>query len=312
MIDNRYFLPIALSELLGLRHRAQSLGLTASRRTQAPLSGLYASVFRGQGMDFDEVREYQAGDEIRNLDWRVTARMGKPYLKVYREERERSVLLCVDVSANMQFGTRGTFKSVQAARLAALLGWSAQVHGDKVGGLLYGQVKPQFFAPQRAKRAFIRLLQHLTNVPIVGTQPDTDHLTQAFGSLNRSSATGALLFIISDFHLYPLDTLQAALSELQQRHEVVLIQVSDPADSHIPAMGIIRFQANDGTALTLNTDDAEGQYRYQQLWQIHHQTLQDMTRRLNIDWLTVTTQADAYQSLFSGLQQRLHNQYTHR
>ena len=114
-----------LDDLFELRHRAHAIGLASRHRVGSPLSGLYASVFRGQGMDYEETREYREGDEIRNMDWRVTARTGVPHLKVFREERERSVVLCVDAGPHMHFGTRGTFKCVQAARAAALLVWAA-------------------------------------------------------------------------------------------------------------------------------------------------------------------------------------------
>jgi len=114
-----------LDDLLELRHRARTLGLASHHLVNSTFSGLYASVFRGTGLDFEEVREYQEGDDIRNMDWKVTARTNEPHLKVYREERERSVLLCVDHGPHMFFGTRGTFKSIQAARCAALLGWAA-------------------------------------------------------------------------------------------------------------------------------------------------------------------------------------------
>ncbi|OQW94464.1 MAG: hypothetical protein BWK79_05860, partial [Beggiatoa sp. IS2] len=209
---------IKLEELLELRHQAYRLGLTSSHRVQTPLSGLYASVFRGQGVDFDEVREYRYGDEIRHIDWRVTARMRKPYLKVYREERERHVMLCVDTNSYMQFGTRNTFKSVQAARTAALLGWSAQSHGDRVSGLLFGAGKPQLFRPDRSRRSFWRLLQGLTIPPPTTIAPVTT-IEQVFTLLNRGITHGSLIFIITDGHQIPMPLLKRALTQLRQQHE---------------------------------------------------------------------------------------------
>jgi uncharacterized protein (DUF58 family) len=127
-----------LDDLLELRHQARTLGVAAHHLVNSTFSGLYSSVFRGTGLDFEEVREYREGDDIRNMDWLVTARTGRPHLKVFREERQRSVILCVDTGPHMSFGTRGTFKSIQAARTAALIGWAASKQHDRVGGVLFG------------------------------------------------------------------------------------------------------------------------------------------------------------------------------
>ncbi len=300
-----------LDELLELRHQAYNLGFVSSQRSQTPLSGLYASVFRGRGMDFEEVREYRHGDEIRNIDWRVTARMNKPYLKVYREERERSVVLCIDTGILMQFGTRGTFKSITAARVAALLGWSAQGHGDRVGGLLFGQGTPQFFRPHRSPRTLGQLLRRLT-VPPIATTPDDTALEQALKVLNRSTATGALLFIIADFNQTPIAVLQRTLSLLHQRHEIVLINVDDPADYDLPAIGPVCFTAPDGTQTYVDTDNLQGRIAYRQAWENHRLEMTQMARRLYIDFFSVSTQADVYQSVLDSLRQRGQQQRTHR
>jgi uncharacterized protein (DUF58 family) len=127
-------------------------------------AGLYASVFRGAGINFEEVREYREGDDIRHMDWKVTARINEPHLKVFREERERSVVLCIDRGPHMVFGTRGTFKSVQAARAAALIGWAASRLNDRVGGMAFGDPMAglQHFRPARGRRALWQLLRTLT------------------------------------------------------------------------------------------------------------------------------------------------------
>ncbi len=300
-----------LNELLELRHQANSISFNASKRTQAPLSGLYASVFRGQGMDFDEVREYQPGDEVRNIDWRVTARMGKPYLKIYREERERSVVLCVDTSAYMQFGTRHTFKSVQAAKIAALLGWSAQGHGDRVSGLLFGQEKFKIFRPNRTKSAFSQFLHSLTELPTC-QNINPQALEQALLALARSTATGALVFIIADFHQTSIDILRKSLDQLHQHHEVVLINIDDPADYELPAIGELCLTMGDQQQITINTDSLQGRIQYYQNWQNARQRLKMLARRLIVDFFAVSTQENPYQSLVQSLKQRSQQQKTHR
>lgn len=299
-----------LNELLELRYQAGNISFNTTRRTQAPLSGLYASVFRGQGMDFDEVREYQAGDEVRNIDWRVTARMGKPYLKVYREERERSVVLCVDTSPYMQFGTRHTFKFVQAAKIAALLGWSAQGHGDRISGMLFGQEKVKIFRPNRTKTAFSRFLRSLTELPTEQTvRPHA--LEQALLALTRSTATGALIFIIADFHHTPIDELRKSLDQLHQQHEVVLITIDDPADYELPDVGNICL-THEKRKLTINTDSLQGRIHYYQHWQNTRQQLKLLARRLIMDFFAISTQDNPYQSLVQSLRQRFQQQITHR
>ncbi len=299
-----------LDDLLALRHYAHQIGLHTHQRVATPLSGLYASTFRGQGMDFDEVREYRYGDEIRNIDWRVTARMRKPYLKVYREERERQVLLCVDTGARMQFGTRGTFKSIQASYVAALLGWSANGHGDKVGGLLFGQTKPLFFRPQRSQRELSRLLRQFTEIPKNDGEIVT--LPQALLMLNRSTPTGALIFIIADLHQVPIAELKKALMQLYQQHEVILIHIVDPADYQLPAVGQVNFNDLQGHKITVNTDLKQGLQRYQQAWQSRQQQLEQLARQLSIDFISIATNDVVHDSLLIGLRQRMQKRLVHR
>lgn len=301
-----------LDELLALRHQAQGMGLVSNLQVATPLSGLYASVFRGQGMDFDEVREYRYGDEIRNLDWRVTARMGKPFLKVYREERERSVMLCIDIGAHMAFGTQGTFKSVQAARVAALLGWSAQCHGDRVGGLLFGQGREQFFRPNRSQRAFSQLLRALTTLSDDTVAPAPTALGHALQVLSRSTATGALLFIIADLNQIEPAELQKTLTLVHQRHAVVLIAIDDLADYQLPAIGRLCFVNAAGEQVQVNLNNASGRRNYRLQWEQRRQELIQVIRQLNINFFTVATDQDVYQSVLTGLRQRAEQQRAHR
>src|SRR3984957_99186 len=148
-------------ELMQLGRKASRLQIQSGRQSVTAGSGEYASPFRGQGLAFREVREYRLGDDIRSIDWRVTARTDEPHVKVFTEERERTVILCIDANAAMRFGTRGTFKSVQTARAAALLGWQANSSNDRVGCLVFGDVPEgmQFFAPARSRRALWQALK---------------------------------------------------------------------------------------------------------------------------------------------------------
>ena len=160
--DSNDLVSISSKTLIGLRHIARSIPLNAGK-IRALQTGQYQSPFKGRGMEFDEARLYQAGDDVRSIDWRVTARTGKPHTKLYREERERAVILCVDYRAPMFFATRGAFKSVIAAKLAGILSWSASHNGDRLGGLIFSETTHQEIRPQRGKLAVLHYLQQLAS-----------------------------------------------------------------------------------------------------------------------------------------------------
>ena len=187
-----------LDDLLELRHQARTLGVAAHHLVNSTFTGLYASVFRGTGLDFDEVREYQEGDDIRNMDWLVTARTNTPHLKIFREERQRSVILCIDTGPHMSFGTRGTFKSVQAARAAALIGWAASKQHDRVGGVLFGNpaMGLRYVRATPGRRGLWRLLRFLTE-PVELGDTDESSLMAALQHLESGSGTGSLIFVIA-------------------------------------------------------------------------------------------------------------------
>jgi uncharacterized protein (DUF58 family) len=296
-----------IDELMELRHRANAISLASHHRVNAVLAGLYASVFRGQGMDFEETREYRTGDEIRYMDWRVTARTGTPHLKVFREERERTVLLCVDGGPHMAFGTRGTFKSVQAARAAALLGWAADGRGDRVGGLIFADAQrgPAYFPPARDRRSLWRLLRTLSE-PAPRRAPRAGHgeaLIQALDKLTRSAPKGALVLVIADLDT-DLAALDGPLGQLSQRREVVLITVDDPADWELPAMGPVHFEAPDGAWVRVDTDDPEGRVVYRQQWERQRWYVERLARRRRVDLIPLRTNADVHRDLVYGLMAR--------
>lgn len=293
-----------INDLLELRHGANTIGLASRHRVNSLLAGLYLSVFRGQGMDFEEVREYQEGDEIRNMDWRVTARTGVPHLKVFREERERAVVLAVDVGAHMQFGTRGTFKNIQAARAAALLGWAASANQDRVGGLLFGDRERglAFLRPSRGRHGLWRILRLLTDeADAHRTAPQA--LQEALEKLVMSAPTGALIFVIADLNR-DVNALELPLGRLSQRHEVVLLPIDDPADHSLPAMGRVQFRSLDGEAVTVDTDSRSGREAYRERWLLRRDALGHAARRLGIPVIPLPTSEDVHQALVRGLRLR--------
>lgn len=290
-----------LDDLLELRHQAHTLGLASHHLVNSNFSGLYASVFRGTGLDFEEVREYQEGDDVRNMDWKVTARINTPHLKVFREERERSVVLCVDQGPHMNFGTRNTFKSVQAARAAALLGWAANGLHDRVGGLLFGdsQRKIHHFRPTKDRRALWRLLKSLSEKSEHPVR-DTDPLLHALQQVERGTLVGSLIFVIADLNR-DVTNLETTLGRLSQRHTVVMIPVDDPADRSLPDMGRTLFSDPFGELIEVDTSDAEARQNYTQNWEQRRAQLRGIANGLGIPVIPVSTGADVQQALMTGM-----------
>jgi len=293
-----------LDDLLELRHQAHTLGMPSHHLVNSSFAGLYASVFRGAGVNFEEVREYREGDDIRYMDWKVTARTNEPHLKVFREERERSVVLCVDRGPHMVFGTRGTFKTVLAARAAALIGWAASRLEDRVGGMAFGDPETglQHFRPARGRRALWQLLRTLTQ-PVSEKLGSIDCLAGALRRATRGLPTGSLVFVIADLNRDVRD-LERVLGNLVQRNSVVLLPVDDPADWEIPAMGPMTFAGSDGSLIEVDTDDRAAQRHYRAAWQRRRELLTTVANRLNIILMPIRTDQEIHLSLIHSLEQR--------
>jgi uncharacterized protein (DUF58 family) len=294
-----------LDDLLELRHQAHTLGMPSHHLVNSSFAGLYASVFRGAGVNFEEVRDYREGDDIRHMDWKVTARTDRPHLKVFREERERSVVLCVDKGPHMGFGTRGTFKSIQAARAAALIGWAASRLNDRVGGLVFGDAVAglQHIRPARGRRALWQLLRTLTE-PGSTREAEADGLAGALKRASNGLPTGSLVFVIADLNREVMG-LERVLGNLVQRNAVVLIPVDDPADWEVPAMGPSTFSGPDGTLIEIDTDDRVAARAYREAWEHRRGLLTAITRRLHVILLPVRTDEEIHLSLIRALEHRV-------
>ncbi|RLA03444.1 MAG: DUF58 domain-containing protein [Gammaproteobacteria bacterium] len=290
-----------LDDLLELRHQARTLGVAAHHLVNSTFTGLYASVFRGTGLDFDEVREYREGDDIRNMDWLVTARTNVPHLKVFREERQRSVILCIDTGPHMSFGTRGTFKSIQAARTAALIGWAASKQHDRVGGVLFGNPATdiRYFRATPGRRGLWRLLRALTE-PIEQGDTDESQLMTALRHIESGAATGSLIFVIAPINQVTTG-LEHILGSLRQRHDVVLLPVDDPADIELPDMGTVIFSNAAGELLEVDTGNAAGREAFREDWQQRREELQQLSYRLGFGLIPISTNEDVHRTLINGL-----------
>lgn len=219
-----------------LIRRIRRIEITTRRAVQDTLAGGYHSVFKGRGMAFSEVRPYQPGDEIRSIDWNVTARMGEPFVKVFSEERELTALVAVDRSASQDSGLSGLSKAEVAAEIAALLVFSALENGDRAGLLLFTDRTERYVPPRRGKKHGLRLISEVLAYQPRGRGTD---LPSALSHLTRAQRKRALVFLISDF-LVPeaqLGPLEASLAVAARRHDVIPVVTSDPLEEQLPDVG---------------------------------------------------------------------------
>jgi uncharacterized protein (DUF58 family) len=292
---------IGLPSLIALRHGAESLPLQTGR-ILAPGSGNYRSPFKGRGMEFDEVRPYMQGDDARTLDWRVTARTGRPHTKLFREERERAVLVWVDLRMPMFFATQGAFKAVRAAQAAALLGWSAISQGDRVGGLVFSDTAHIELRPKRGKAALLHLLSKIALHPAWqqrASSADGNGLTQALARLRHVAQPGSLICLLSDFS--GLDEQGIAhLGQLARHSNVLFGAINDPLDAELPPPGT--YRVGDGMKfLSLTTADKQLRERYRQRHAAQQATLQQLCSRHRMTWLPLLTADDPLRALQRGL-----------
>jgi len=235
---------VSLAQLMALELRARGLSLLARQPRSSLLAGMHASRLRGRGLDFEEMRRYLPGDDLRALDWRASSRLGKPFVKTYREERDRPALMVVDQRMNMYFGSVLSFKSVVAAQLAALLGWIAFQAGDRVGGLVFNDLRIEQVSPRRSRQALSTLLASVVrhNIELSADNPSDDVPLQLDNALRRCLQTAAhdhLICIISDFAGSSDHTLHL-LRELSAHNDVLALQIYDPLALTLPNRGRIR------------------------------------------------------------------------
>ena len=234
---------ISQTELINLNNFAKTIPLDVLN-IKSLQTGAYVSRFRGRGMEFDESRPYQRGDDPRNIDWRVTARSNSAYTKVFREERERPVFVLTDLRPSMHFATRGCFKSVIASKAAALIAWSAHHRGDRIGGLIFGETSYHELKPLLGRRSALRFIHKLVNNNfwIENTPQSSDSFIKALTSLRRVSRPGSLVVIISDFNGFDR-TAQSHLSSVARHNDVFAIFISDPMEKILPPPGNYRLVA---------------------------------------------------------------------
>lgn len=266
-------------------------------------SGDHHSPFRGRGLEFDSVREYIFGDDIRSIDWRVTARTGSPHIKLLKESKERQVILCIDMNTSMRFGTRGTFKSVQASYVAAYLGWKALASHDNLSGCLFGDVENgiQFFSPSKTGKSFRRMLKILSEPPV---QQHAISLSKALKSLSLAAHTGALVYVISDFCELEETTSfikEAHLKRLNSRCDVIFVAINDPSDETIPPIGLLDCTDITQEQITIDTDSFPYRKAYEEQWKHNRSQLKALTSQSQIPLVQLSTLSDVRYELPKAL-----------
>jgi uncharacterized protein (DUF58 family) len=282
---------VSLKTLIDLVKPAAGLNLQHASIRSAQ-SGGYVSRFKGRGMEFDEARLYQPGDDIRSIDWRVTARTGKPHTKLFREERERPIFISVDNRAAMHFATRGVFKAVLAAKLAGLLAWTAQHHGDRIGGQIFSDTACRELKPQNGKHAVLRFLNAL--VQPADQMADAVTLEHALARLTQHARPGSRVYIISDFRGMS-DKAETHLLKLSQHCDVVLVMVYDPLESALPVKGRYRF-TDDNRDVVVDADSGAA-VQYQQRFALRQQRLNQLAQSRGLALMQCSTGDDPVQRL---------------
>ncbi|MGD2218570.1 MAG: DUF58 domain-containing protein [Gemmatimonadales bacterium] len=247
-------------------------------------SGEYQSVFKGQGMEFAEVREYAPGDDFRTIDWNVSARMGHPFVKKYTEERELTVLFAVDLSGSAQFGTRGRFKAEVAAEIAAVIAMAAIKNNDRVGLLLFTDRVEKFVPPKKGRRHALRLIRDLLAFEPSGRGTS---LSTALDYVGRILRHRAIVFLISDF----LDSdFEKPLKVISRRHDVVAITVWDPRERQLPDVGFLElFDAESDHYVVLDSGNRFVREQFEYLATEEETRLSRLLRRLSIDQIQIQT-----------------------
>lgn len=296
---------ISLPALIRCRAAAKNIQFSRSRRVTTRLAGGYVSTLRGRGMDFDEVRVYQAGDDIRSMDWRVTARTGQPHTKLYREEKERPVFVLVDLSSRMFFGTKVAFKSVVAAKIAALVGWAAVDNGDRFGGLLFNEKDFIEFKPNARSQGILPMLKRMTEMPRRSKVSEKPYrISNALWRLRHVVKPGSLVVMISDFDNFD-ENAERHLSALVTHNQVIACSIHDPLEVELPPPNV--YPISDGhKTVFLNTELNAQRDAYKQYFLKHQAKIDLCFKQRKVPHIKLFTDDDIENRLihFFGKSQR--------
>ena len=258
-------------------------------------AGQYHSAFKGRGMAFSEVREYQYGDDVRDIDWNVTARFNKPYVKVFEEERELTVMLLVDMSSSLDFGTSGMYKKEMVAEIAATLAFAAIQNNDKIGAIFFTDRIEKFIPPQKGRKHILYIIRELLGFEPESRQTD---LIVPLQYLTNAIKKRCTTFLLSDF----IDErdFKSALTIANRKHDVVAIQVYDKRVEELPDVGLMKMvDAESGEDIYIDTSSRKVRALHHKWWVEHQQLLRDVFSKSGVDSISVRTDQDYVKSLMN-------------
>jgi uncharacterized protein (DUF58 family) len=286
-------------ESTDLLKRVRKIEIKTRGLSRHIFAGEYHSAFKGRGMAFSEVREYQYGDDIRNIDWNVTARFNHPYIKVFEEERELTMMMLVDVSGSREFGTAMRFKKALIAEISAVLAFSATQNNDKVGVILFSDKVEKFIPPKKGRQHILRVIRELIEFEPENTQTDVAIALQYLTNAIKKRSTA---FVISDFVSPPFED---ALRIASRKHDVVALRIYDAHEAQMPAIGLVQFRdAETGQTLWADTSSARVRNRYEQHWNGIQRKLDETFRRSGIDNTFIRTDEDYVKPMMKLFKQR--------
>lgn len=284
--------------------KVRQIEIKSNRLVSEVLSGSYQSAFKGQGIDFEEVREYQPGDEVRSIDWNVTAKMGLPFVKQYREERELTILLAVDISESTSFGSENRSKRERMAELSALLAFSASRNGDKVGLLLFAEEVEQYLPPAKGQKHVLRILREIL---FYQNKTKGTNLNEGLRFINQVMRRRAVVFFVSDFTMPESEKIEdenmedlfyKEISSTKRRHDLICAQIEDPHEVSLPRSGLTTFEdAESGEVITVDLSDKNFQKEYVNAIQSKHNDFNGKLKRRGIDTFKFSTTVDFDKSL---------------
>lgn len=283
----------SLQQLVALQADARSLRMPSPRRRANPRQGGHLATVRGRGMALAEVRPYQPGDDVRRIDWRITARRQEPHTKIYEEERERPVLLICDLGPTTFFGSQGAYKQVRCAQTAALLAWLGLSSGDQVGGVVFNGDRIDVIRPARRKKTVLRLLDALASrqwqsAPAISQiKSAAQTLDEALTEARRIAHTGSRIFLLSDFESIS-DSLIQQLGALAQHNSVTAIELTDPLDQRPPSAGRYAVRGTGGT-FWFDAANPDLQEAWRKRAESRHQHLEQLFRQTTASYLSLST-----------------------
>jgi uncharacterized protein (DUF58 family) len=285
-----------------LTNQIRRIEIRTRHKVEDLFAGSYLSVFKGRGIEFDEVRPYQSGDDVRSVDWNVTARMGELYVKRFIEERELTVLLLVDVSGSQDFGSVGRFKREAVAEMAALLAFAASRNNDKVGLLLFTDCVEKYFPPRKGRRHILRLVRELLTFQPAGRGTD---LKAVLDYANRMFKRRGIVFLLSDFQTDP-QTYRKALNVAGRRHDLVAIDLRDPLEKNIAPVGLMVLEdAETGELAEVDTTDPAWRKAFSARQERMDTAIQQVLNGAKVDRIDLATSDDFINALTRFFQNRM-------